>query len=1296
MSIHKNMKKTMLIMALAGFCFFHGSRNVNASGLEDEKKAAALSDYLLPAASDNEGITSESQGRVLVNSVAKATASGKNVVILDPGHGGSSGASRVYNGVRYYEDVLALEIANACKEKLEKSKEVTVYLTRNTNVNVSFADRTNLAKNKGAAVLVSFHLNSTGTNSTTATGAEAICQNNNYNALVGGMSRQLAQIMVNKLAGLGLKNRGVYYKNSSGTKYPDGSVADNFAINRNSKLIGIPGIIVEHCFINNEADFNNYLATPDKTAKLGEADADGILQYLKLEQGKEPLSIPTGITPSAMTDLRVKVKFSYTGATKPAGYELYRATVKDGSYIKVATGSATAKYMVDKTGVPGTTYYYKVRAVGTTSASNFSDIVSYAVLNIPEFQSGTYDDNGNLTVKWKSVSGATGYQIARADSPNGTYTVLDKDAGVSYTDKNVLGKCYYYKVRAFSKLTDRTAYSIYSEPKIQGAQLTKVTRETEKKVKLTWKEMEGVSGYRIYRKKSSGSYVLLQDVKAGTTSYEDTKADISAEYTYKLCSYVSSSGKEYESFGETMKLSQGIAQPTISDISVNEKGAVTVNWGKVEGAQGYRVLRLNSARDTISSSKVLKSVSNSVLKYTDSTAKSGKNYIYAIQAYKTVDGKKIYSFVENMKLSGTTVKMVLSYSNSKAKVVWNKVENIDGYKIYKSTSSTTGFSLVKTIGKTTTSYNVSGLTTGKTYYFKVLTYKKEQGKDAEVTLTSKVKKGQSGKAVAGPTIKKVSRNSKGHVTLTYKKISGVKGYYVYRSQSEQGTYTRIGKTTKLSYTDTTAKSSKNYYYKVRAYYLKDGVYGYSGFSTCISSSGKVSVKLDKPTIVSAIATEDGGNQVLWKKVDKATGYEIWRSETGQASDFKKAGSVSGQATTSYVDTKATENRVYYYRIKAFAKAGSSTNYSEVSNIVINGVKSIVLQARSSKTMRISWSDVAGATEYQIYGKRPESSEYVLLGSVAPGTGSFDDGNLTESETYSYAVRISDGVYTSAFCPEKNISLIGKVTGLKANYLGNGVGVNLNWNKVSDATYYAIYRKTSTESDYTKLLSVSGDTLNYTDSTAVEGVNYSYKVRALKYVEKVVQYGSYSSAVSVANTLTPVMGTSEATKEQMIAYYNKSGKMFPAFYADAQYGGITTIEDFVQIIIEEATMEGVRADLLACQIYKETGYLQYGGDVKIEQCNFGGIGAVGGGAAGATFPDVRTGIRAQVQHLKAYGDENAVLQNACVDPRYAYVTKGCAKYIEWLGIKENPNGKGWATATNYGYSIVSMMNTMKNL
>lgn len=182
-------------------------------------------------------------------------------------------------------------------------------------------------------------------------------------------------------------------------------------------------------------------------------------------------------------------------------------------------------------------------------------------------------------------------------------------------------------------------------------------------------------------------------------------------------------------------------------------------------------------------------------------------------------------------------------------------------------------------------------------------------------------------------------------------------------------------------------------------------------------------------------------------------------------------------------------------------------------------------------------------------------------------------------------------------------------------------------------------------------------------------------------------------------LMQIMGTSQTTVAQMVRYYNSNASGYDTFKAkyNGKYngvlakGGASTINQFAQIFYEEATAEGVRAEVAFTQCMKETGFLKYGGDVLPNQYNFAGIGATGA-VHGASFSNVRMGIRAQIQHLKAYGSLDG-LTNLCVDPRFNLVKRGSAQYVEWLGIKENPNGYGWATSKSYGHDIVSMVNVL---
>ena len=173
-------------------------------------------------------------------------------------------------------------------------------------------------------------------------------------------------------------------------------------------------------------------------------------------------------------------------------------------------------------------------------------------------------------------------------------------------------------------------------------------------------------------------------------------------------------------------------------------------------------------------------------------------------------------------------------------------------------------------------------------------------------------------------------------------------------------------------------------------------------------------------------------------------------------------------------------------------------------------------------------------------------------------------------------------------------------------------------------------------------------------------------------------------------LMAISGKTTVTASQMEKYFKAKGATYPAYYAETD---APTLEKFCQIYVEEANAEGINGAIAFTQAMKETAWLKFGGDVKIEQNNFAGLGTTGGGVAGVSFTTVREGIRAQIQHLKAYGSKDA-LKNECVDPRFSLVTRGSAPYVEWLGQKENPNGYGWATSEGYGIDIEKMVKNLQ--
>lgn len=182
----------------------------------------------------------------------------------------------------------------------------------------------------------------------------------------------------------------------------------------------------------------------------------------------------------------------------------------------------------------------------------------------------------------------------------------------------------------------------------------------------------------------------------------------------------------------------------------------------------------------------------------------------------------------------------------------------------------------------------------------------------------------------------------------------------------------------------------------------------------------------------------------------------------------------------------------------------------------------------------------------------------------------------------------------------------------------------------------------------------------------------------------------------------IMGQSELSENSIKNFFNSLNIK--------DYKLNVSIDEFIKIAYEEASMEGVRGDIVVAQAFLETGYFKYGdgkGIVQPEDNNFAGIGATGQSNLRNTFKDVREGLRAQVQHLKAYAS-TAPLQNSIVDPRFNYVTRGSAKTLDALSGKwaypgYNTKNHGSLEAAfeandTYGqkiYSIIEKASTLNN-
>ena len=243
------------------------------------------------------------------------------------------------------------------------------------------------------------------------------------------------------------------------------------------------------------------------------------------------------------------VKATYMGATgKPyirwnavanvSKYEVYRATSKNGTYTLLGTTTDT-NYTDNKAG-SGYTYYYKVRAISKVKSSANS-VFSTPVAGIchcakPTVKATYMGTTGKPYIKWNAVANASKYEVYRATSKDGTYTLLGTTTATNYTDNKAgTGYTYYYKVRAISKVKSsaNSAFSTVVTGICHCARPTVKITTSAGKPRLTWNAVAGASKYEVYRATSkNGTYTKMYTTTR--TSYTNTSAKAGTTYYYKV------------------------------------------------------------------------------------------------------------------------------------------------------------------------------------------------------------------------------------------------------------------------------------------------------------------------------------------------------------------------------------------------------------------------------------------------------------------------------------------------------------------------------------------------------------------------------------------------------------------------------------------------------------------------------------------------------------------------------------------------------------------------------------------
>lgn len=375
-------------------------------------------------------------------------------------------------------------------------------------------------------------------------------------------------------------------------------------------------------------------------------------------------------------------------------------------------------------------------------------------------------------------------------------------------------------------------------------------------------------------------------------------------------------------------------------------------------------------------------------------------------------------------------------------IAWEQVENARGYTLERSTTGASPWSTVKT-SKTVSdvTYTDRQVTPGTGYYYRVRAYD-ANNKDGLTSGSKRIV------YIVAPTLT-VTYASTGN-QLRWNRPAGAGGYYVYRREPSQGSWTNVAVITQpgeIGWRDASAGNGKTYLYTVRAY---KG----SSFSPYAAERGYVRVAA--PSVKSWKRKSSTKFKLTWSRNTSATGYQIQYAQNGMFVGAKKV-TVKGGSKTSYTVSKLAKKKNYYARIRAYKTAGGATYYSEWS-----AAKSV----KSTRTAKASpLKKKKKVFEIRSWAKQKMYQYDTLQGSCTDGT-------------YAYYLlnNRSAGMCKVVKVKRSNLKVAG-VSGALDVAHGNDMTYDSNKNRLVIVH--------STGADPKRLTSVNPQTLTVTDSTHVQ-------------------------------------------------------------------------------------------------------------------------------------------------------------------------------------------------------------------
>lgn len=918
-------------------------------------------------------------------------------------------------------------------------------------------------------------------------------------------------------------------------------------------------------------------------------------------------------------------------------YTVYKrkkgATSWSGKSFKTFSSSAGEgiRTCTDTSVTPGNTYEYTV-------TGNYYDKNGKAVylkynktgksINVetdaPKLLSATSADYDTINVKWQEVKGATGYKVYRKKAGEKDFTALGVVKGTTYKDNSAqVGQEYYYTVRAY--VGETSNLGSFDKNGIKGVALPKKpTLKTAESVdfnaiKVTWKKVDGASGYYVYRKTDGEKYFKqIAEVNGNKTfSSTDLSATTGVKYQYTVRAYRNRNGKPYAGLYD----SKGVTATACTKAPTIKSGVSTVSdklkltWSKVNGATGYNVYR---KLENDKSYKLIKTINgNGNVEFTDSGLKCGVKYYYRVNGFRTVDSKNYEGLGSKDYLGLTTpaqpaLKSAKSLGYNTISIEWTKVEGATGYDIYRKTTGT--YSKIGTVDKqSTVTFKDEKAVTGVRYQYTVRAFYNKNGIKRVSTYENYI----HGTAYpSNPNLTSVTSVEYNAIELKWDKVDGANGYKIYRKLPSDKNYkeliTLYEQTDK--YTDQTVTCGTTYQYIIKSFRYENGKTYTSGNNSAVSCKAV-------PPVVKVKVASTGYNSlnVSWVKVNGATGYRIYFKKDN-AKNWTTLATFENGSLTSCEHRKLTTGVNYTYTVRAYYKDGNKTiwggfNQTGVTKKPVTSAPKLVSVTSSTATnVTVKWETVSGANGYKVMRKADGSKTWSTIGTTNSKRLSFTDKKVNCGVKYHYTVRAYRNVskkpvlgsYNSNGLEIMTIPDRPVVSVSSANYNK----LNVSWSRSNGATGYKVYRKV-VNGTYKLIRNISGGSATGFTDTVECGTEYYYYVTAYVINNK-VEYGSFDSEAVKGKAVpqTVKLGSPSTTKGQAkinwstvsgatgYYVYSKTGNSGYKLIADVKGGNVKSYTD-KNVVSGKKYTYTVKAYIICPAGYISGGYNKTGVTITVK-------------------------------------------------------------------------------------------------